>query len=206
MITSVQAAPNMQTGQSSKRDIMVGIYTQYKRNADMGEQFLSAVKKGDVEAISQLETAAENSSYLTAKDKFGNNAFHLAKDVYTVQAVARSIRHWYSPADAAALILTLKNETNDSGVIPAVQAVFDLRPANFSILIKDSNLEQDMAGVKKLSKGGALTMVVATKQPNVVAQVQLAEGFTAAGFARANQNVEGMDKVVAYFAENAPYL
>lgn len=204
MVTVVNAAPTASTVKT-KRAVMVEMYAQQKRQAEMNEKFLEAVKKGDVETIGQLETQANNPSYLMATDGFGNNAFHLAKDVYTVQAVARSLRNLYKD-EFSAKILTLKNQPNNSGVIPAVQAVFDLHPANFSILLDGSNLERDIAEVKSLSKGGALAVAVSAKQPKVVAQVQLAEGFTAAKFARDNQNVEGMDEVVAFFAENAPYL
>lgn len=204
MVTLVKAAPNTDSGKT-KRAVMVEFYTQQKRQAELGEKFLEAVKNGDVEAIRTLETQAKKPSYLLATDKFGNNAFHLAKDADTVQAVARSIRNLYKD-EFPAKILSLKNQTNDSGVNPAVQAVFDLRPGKFFILLEQSDLERDILEVKSISTGGALSVAAMAKQPKVVAQVQLAEGFTAAGFARANQDVKGMDKVAAYFTENAPYL
>lgn len=204
MVSMVKAAPN--TTDINRRDVLLRMYSQQKNNAEMSEKFLEAVKKGDVQAIVQLEAAAENPSYLMATDKFGNNAFHLAKDIYTINAVAHSIRSLYNAKEASDKILTLKNQSNQSGVIPAVQAVFDLRPGNFLKLIEDSELSQAMTEVQRINKGGALSLAASPIRREVVKKVQLAEGFTAASFARNNQHVKGMDKVVAYFAENAPYL
>ena len=203
MVTMVNAAPAGDT--INKRDVMVRFYSQQKRNAEMGEKFLAAVKAGDVQTLGELESLAKDPSYLMATDKFGNNAFHLAKDATVVQAVARSIRNLYKD-DFPAKILALRNQPNDSGVIPAVQAVFDLRPGKFFVLLEQTDLQQNILKVKSMSKGGALEVAASVEQEKVVAGVQLADGFTAADFARANRSVEGMDKVVAYFANNAPYL
>ncbi len=222
MVTMVKAAPNMDAaaykkhqtmGNASskmntakaKRAFWVEVYFTYKQQVEMNEKFLDAVKKGDVETIGSLEAQAKNPSYLMATDKFGNNAFHLAKDIHTVQAVARSIRNLYKD-EFSGKILALKNQANASGVIPAVQAVFDLRPANFFVLLEQTDLKQDILKVKSLSRGGALAIAADAKQDKVLAGVKLADGFTAVDFARANQQVQGMDEVVAYFAENAPYL
>lgn len=203
MVTMVKAAPTAEM--VNKRDVMVRFYSLQKRNAEMGEKFLAAVKAGDVQTLGELESLAKDPSYLMATDKFGNNAFHLAKDASTLQAVARSIRNLYKN-EFPAKILTLKNQTNDSGVIPAVQAVFDLRPGKFFVLLEQTDLQQNILKVKSMSKGGALDVAVSVEQDKVVAGVQLADGFTVADFARANRSVEGMDKVLAYLAEYAPYL
>lgn len=203
LVTMASAAPATST--VDKREVMVQMYSLQKYNAEMSDKFLEAVKKGDVKAIRELETAAKNPSYLMATDKFGNNAFHLAKDAPTVQAVARSVRSLYKN-EFPAKILVLKNQTNHSGVIPAVQAVFDLRPDKFFVLLERTDLQQDILKVKSLNKGGALAVAAHVGQEKVVAAVQLADGFTAASFARNNRQVKGMDKVVAYFTENAPYL
>lgn len=205
MVTLVKAAPAAQPGQFSKRDVMVKLYAQQKHNAEMGEKFLEAVKKGDAQTISELERDANSPVYLMATDKFGNNAFHLAKDPSTIQAVARSIRNLYKK-DFPGKIRDLKNQPNHSGVIPAVQAIFDFRPENFFILLKQSDFEGIILKTKSLNKGGAISAAVGVEKEKVVNYVQLAEGFTAVDFARNNQNVEGMDKVVAYFAEYTPYL
>lgn len=223
MVTMVKAAPNMDTSMynknyqamgdavskvnsaKAKRAFWVEVYSTYKHQVEMSEKFLEAVKKGDVETIGSLEAQAKNPSYLMATDKFGNNAFHLAKDIHTVQAIARSIRNLYKD-EFPGKILALKNQTNDSGVIPAVQAIFDLRPAHFFVLLEQTDLKQDILKVKSISRGGALAVAADAKQDKVLAGVQLADGFTAVDFARANRQVQGMDEVVAYFAENAPYL
>ncbi len=204
MVTMVKAAPNADTS-FSRRAFLVQFYNQQKVSAEMGESFLNAVKKGDIQAIGELETRTNNGSYLMATDKFGNNAFHLAKDASTVQAIARSIRNLYKD-EFPSKILALKNQANESGAIPAVQAVFDLRPGKFFVLLDKSNLQQDILKVKSLRKGGALNVAAAVEQDKVVAGLQLVDGFTAADFARANRQVEGMDKVVAFFAEYTPYL
>lgn len=203
LVTMVKAAPAADV--VNKRDVMVRFYNQQKQTLEMGEKFLAAVKTGDVQTLGELEVVAKDPSYLMATDKFGNNAFHLAKDASTLQAVARSIRNLYKN-EFPAKILALKNQTNDSGVIPAVQSVFDLHPGKFFILLEQTDLQQDIMKVKSLRRGGALAVVAPVEQDKVLAAVQLADGFTAADFARANRSVEGMEKVVAYFAEYAPYL
>lgn len=206
MVTLVKAAPAVDNGgMINKRDLMVRFYSQQKRNIEIGEKFLSAVKKGDVKTIEEMETLAKNPAYLMARDKFGNNAFHLAKDASTLQAVARSIRNLYKD-DFPAKILALKNQPNVSGVIPAVQAVFDLSPDKFFVLLEQSDLQLAILKAKSMSAGGALEVAAAVEQGKVRDGMQLADGFTAADFARANRNIEGMDKVVAYFADNTPYL
>lgn len=204
MVTMVKAAPNAETS-FSRRAFLIQFYNQQKQTAELGEAFLASVKKGDVQSLAELEARAKDGSYLMATDKFGNNAFHLAKDAVTVQAVARSIRHLYKD-NFPNKILALKNQTNESGATPAVQAVLDLRPGKFLVLLDKSDLQQDILKVKSLRKGGALTVAAEAEQAKVVAGVQLADGYTAVDFARANSQVDGMDQVLAFFAENAPYL
>lgn len=213
MVTMVKAAPNHADSTLSRRDLMIKLYTQQRTAAAMSEEFLEAVKKGDTQTIAALESRAQNGAYLLSTDKFGNNAFHLAQDSFTVQAVARSIRRLYKD-EFPARINALKNQTNNSGVIPAVQSVLDRKPGKFFVLLEQSKLEQDIRRVKSLNRGGALGVAFSAVQGEVVKSLQLADGYTVVDFARDPQTQAGMDektagemqKVIAYFAENTPYL
>ncbi|MGN0025050.1 MAG: hypothetical protein ACI351_06415 [Candidatus Avelusimicrobium sp.] len=202
--TMVNAAP-AQTGSVSRRDLMIQFYAQQRSRAEMGEKFLTAVKKGDLQTISEMESRAQDGAYLLAVDKFGNNAFHLAKDASTLQVVARSIRKLYQN-EFPAKIIDLKNQSNHSGAIPAVQTILDLNPGKFFILLENSSLQESIRRVKSISKGGALDVAASALADEVVKQLQIADGFTVVDFARAHEQVEGMDKVVSFFNENVPYL
>lgn len=202
--TMVNAAP-AQTGSVSRRNLMIKLYSQQRTRAEMGETFLEAVKKGDVQTISALESRAQDGAYLLAVDKFGNNAFHLAKDAPTLQVVARSIRNLYKK-EFPAKIIDLKNQPNHSGATPAVQTVLDLKADKFFVLLENSSLQESIRRVKSLSKGGALDVAASALAGEVVKQLQIADGFTVVDFARANEQVEGMDKVISFFNENVPYL
>lgn len=205
LLGAIVNAEPAQTGSVSRRDLMIKLYTQQRTRTVMGEEFLAAVKKGDVQTISELESRAQSGGYLLAVDKFGNNAFHLAKDASTLQVVARSIRKLYQE-ESLSKIIDLKNQPNQSGATPAVQTVLDLKPEKFFILLESSALQESIQRVKSLSKGGALDMAASALADEVINQLQIADGFTVVDFARANEQVEGMDKVVRFFNENVPYL
>lgn len=202
--TMIHAAP-AQKGSVSRRDLMIQFYAQQRSRAAMGEKFLTAVKKGDMQTISEFESLAQDGSYLLTVDKFGNNVFHLAKDASTLQVVARSIRKLYQE-ESLSKIIDLKNQPNQSGATPAVQTLLDLKPEKFFILLESSALQESIQRVKSLSKGGALDVAASALADEVIKQLQIADGFTVVDFVRANEQVEGMDKVVRFFNENVPYL
>lgn len=52
-------------------------------------------RQGDVGTLRQLAQKAPNGNFLNALDKYGNNLFHVAKDVTTVQAIASLMRQFY---------------------------------------------------------------------------------------------------------------
>lgn len=205
LLGTMVSAASAETGSVSRRNVMIKLYSQQRRRAEMGEAFLEAVKKGDVQTIRALESRAQDGAYLLAVDKFGNNAFHLAKDAPTLQVVARSIRNLYKQ-EFPAKIIALKNQPNHSGATPAVQTVLDLKADKFFVLLENSALQESIRRVKSLSKGGALDVAASALAGEVVKQLQIADGFTVVDFARANEQAEGMDKVVSFFNENVPYL
>jgi len=201
MVTPVFAAPYADTAAAGRRAEMVQRYNQKA----LGEQLLSFAKEGDVTSINALAERAKNGSYLMSVDKFGNNAFHLAKDAQTVQAVAAAVRQTYKK-DFVAKIGTLRNQRNQSGETPLMAHINYGKADTFFLLYVGSDLQKAVNAVKAVNKGGALDITTEIKKGVVLSLAQDASGRTVAQAARANASADGMQRVINFLTEEAPYL
>lgn len=56
---------------------------------------IKLARQGNTKLLTQLAQNAGNGDFLNAKDKYGNNLFHVAKNADTVQVVASLVRRFY---------------------------------------------------------------------------------------------------------------
>lgn len=201
LVTPVFSAPRADAPVMGRRAEMVQRYNQKA----LGEQLLSFAKEGDVASINALAERAKNGSYLMFVDKFGNNAFHLAKDAQTVQAIAAAVRQMYT-RNFVEKIGILRNQRNQSGETPLMAHINYGKADTFFLLYVGSDLQKAVNAVKAVNKGGALDITAGIKKGVVVSLAQDASGRNVAQAARANASAEGMDRVIAFLNQEASYL
>lgn len=209
IVSAVQAAPSFGTAPTSvRRHEMVQRYM----SKDMLEaRFWEAVDKGQTAFIDQIEDA----TFLTKKDKFGNNCFHRAKNAATVQALSAAIRRLYKE-QAPAVLHDLINHKNESmGETPAQMHINYGKADTFRLLFAGEHAtvqaRSDLAvAIMKVRPTMNLTGPIAISANLQKAQIrtmsQDKSGRTIAQAALANADKPGMDSVIRYFQTNAPYL
>lgn len=202
MVTMVKAAPNAVPAAQSRRDAMIRLYS-HNKSSDLKEQLLTAVKTGDVKTLNLLGEQARNGEFFLAKDKFGNNVFHLAKDAQTIQVIA----YWIRQKDThyASSISLLRNQRNQFDETPLMAHINYGKADTFLLLYTGSDLEKAVRDANAVNKGGALDTAAAIKI-GIARTKASSGGRTVAEAARANAQMPGMDKVVAFFDQHAPYL
>lgn len=164
-------------------------------------EFLTAAKNGEQEAILRVN----DSSWLLATDKFGNNCFHLAKDTSTLQALAATIRR-LSPEQSFSIISQLRNQRNNMGETPLMAHINYGKADTFRLLYEGSELAGAIREAKAVSTGGALLEVAEIKEGVALSFAKDNSGRTVAQAAQANYNYPGMSRVVEFFQREAPYL
>ena len=203
LVPAVQAAPNAPVQAMSRRQIMV---QRYSPKAQTEEQFLEAVRRGDTGVI----FSSMQESFLKATDKFGNNCFHLAKDAATVQALAAGIRRLKSkdafPEDYLSFINYLRNQRNNMGEIPLMTHINYGKADTFQLLYTGTKLAAAIRAARSVDKGGALSATADIKKNVAIALSTDNSGRTVAQAALANREAPEMEKVIAFFEENASYL
>lgn len=163
--------------------------------------FLRAVQKGDLAVI----LAVEDVSLLHATDKFGNNAFHLAKDASTVQALAKVVRR-LEPKNSFVTINQLRNQRNQTGETPLMLHINYGKTDTFQLLYEGSDLALAIREANAVNTGGALLHVATIKQGVALGLSKDNSGRTVAQAALANRNLPGMERIVQFFSQQAPYL
>ena len=203
LVPAVQAAPvTAQTG-ASRRQIMLQRYATKAAvtKALTAEGFLEAATKGDTETIFSVKDI----TLFDQTDKFSNNCFHLAKDEATLQALAAVIRR-LDENNSRRIIRQLRNQRNNMGETPLMRQINLGKAQMFEPLYRGSELAESIRETRSVSKGGALNIPAKIKEGITKSLSKDNSGRTVAQAALANINEPGMDKVVAYFEEHAPYL
>ncbi len=197
LVTVVNAAPAAEGSSSSRRAELIQLYNQK-------DLLLTAAKNGDLPRLNELGAKARGASFFLVTDKFGNNVFHLAKDAQTVQTIAYWIRQ--SDNKVADTIATLRNQRNQFGETPLMMHINYGKTDTFQLLYAGSQLEKAVRDAKSANNGGAMSVTAGIKNGIVRSYASDNSGRTVAEAARANSQVAGMEKVIAFFEKNAPYL
>lgn len=178
-------------------------YSPTQRVVSKTDQFLQAAKEGNTAFFTTLQ----DGSVLKAKDKFGNNAFHLAKNAATVQAIAAAVRRLsgegFFPYEVLAL---LRNQRNNVGETPLMAHINYGKTDTFQLLYEGSELAQAIRDTEAINIGGALASVAGIKESVVRSMACDNSGRTVAQAAQVNRLVPGMGHVVQFFEKHAPYL
>ena len=163
--------------------------------------FLAAVQKGDTKALLRVTDA----SLLHVTDKFGNNCFHLAKNAATVQALARLVRRLET--DQAVLVINqLRNQRNHMGETPLMAHINYGQADTFRLFYEGSELAGAIREANAVNTGGALLPVAGIKKGLALSLAKDKSGRTVAQAALANRHMPGMEAVVQFFEQRAPYL
>ena len=214
MFSAVHAAPNEEAARQERRQQLVHAYlTRAVSAADLNKEnefgdtpVFTAAQNGDVNAILKFGQRAATGSFLLRTGKNGNNVFHVARNAQTFQALARVLRKFY-PNDYKIKIHQMMNQRNQWGETPVQAQIKYGRADTFRIAFPYTDLYEKMMAVKsKMDKGGLVAEVAKTEAAQVVEMSKDASGRTIAQAARDNAAAPGMDRIVAFFAENASYL
>lgn len=163
--------------------------------------------KGDVQAISSLKDVAGNvkdrGAFLLRVDtKTGNNVFHVAKDVQTIQALARLLRVYY-PVSYGKKIRQMMNHRNYALETPVHRQINYGRSDSFKATFSYTELYDRIIKVKtKLDRGGLVAETALSEVEEILLQSKDSSGRTIAQAAKANN----MTEIVDFFNKNAPYL
>ncbi len=205
LVGAVQAAQPENLSRREKMLLRYGPKPTVAVKASAADTFLRAVRQGDLEAIAQVT----DKETLTAQDKFGNNAFHLAPNAATIQAVAGQVRRMLGEEeDFVAMLSTLRNQRNWVGETPLMTHINYGDADTFQLLYEGSSLAEKVRAARLVNKGGALEPTAwVLKQ---VARVQSTDnsGRTVAQAALAHYQSGNlaMQSVVEFFQKNASYL
>ncbi len=78
---------------------------------------IKLARQGDTQTLAGVTSYPSSGQFLTVKDKYGNNIFHVAKNADTVRTLGALIRHFYG-AKAPKMIASLVEEKNQLGESP----------------------------------------------------------------------------------------
>ncbi len=216
---SAQETPFPQMDVNSKRAQMVRRYvtasvaSRKLSNSELTQEneygntrLFQAALEGDVSSLLKLSSLAGSGDFLLQKGKNGNNVFHVARNVETVQAVASLVRHFYDKKSGE-VIRRLMNEKNDLGETPALMQLGYARAEVFLVLFKYTDQYDQMLDLKgRLAAGGLVADLAEGEKQDFIKSVTDASGRTMAQVALDNSSLPGMDRVIRFFEENAPYL
>lgn len=196
--------PTMLIAHASTANSHETVQTVSFTSQSLAEQFLQAAKKGDATFFYTLK----DSSVLLAKDKFGNNAFHLAKNASTVQAIAAAVRRLGRKEGFPYLkvLSRLRNQRNNTGETPLIAHINYGKADTFFLFYEGSDVADAIQKANAVNAGGALAEVAGIKEEVARSYAVDNSGRTVAQAALANSSAPGMKEVVRFFAKNAPYL
>ena len=191
---------------AQNRTNMVRKYLEKKiERGAMAEKFLTAVKKGNLEEIASIQDLKQ----VRAKDKFGNNCFHLAPNANTLQAVAAAVRR-LAPDQVDQELAALRNGRNQMGETPLMAHINAGRTDTFRLLYEKSELQTLIRAARSVNKGGALADTAQIKQNQAIEASRDNSGRTVAQAAQAmvasQIGGEEMKGIVRFFERQAPYL
>ncbi len=213
MVSVVNAAPNADARQERRQQLVHEYLTRAISSADLNKEnefgdtpVFTAAQNGDVNSILKFGQRAASGSFLLRTGKNGNNVFHVARNAQTFQALARVLRKFY-PSDYKIKIRQMMNQRNQLGETPVQAQINYGRADTFRIAFPYTELYEKIMTVKsKMDKGGLVAEVAKTEAAAVLEMSKDFSGRTIAQAARDNASAPGMDKVVAFFNENASYL
>ncbi len=213
MVSVVNAAPNADARQERRQQLVHEYLTRAISSADLNKEnefgdtpVFTAAQNGDVNSILKFGQRAASGSFLLRTGKNGNNVFHVARNAQTFQALARVLRKFY-PSDYKIKIRQMMNQRNQQGETPVQAQINYGRADTFRIAFPYTELYEKIMTVKsKMDKGGLVAEVAKTEAAAVLEMSKDFSGRTIAQAARDNASAPGMDKVVAFFNENASYL
>lgn len=213
MVSVVNAAPNADARQERRQQLVHEYLTRAISSADLNKEnefgdtpVFTAAQNGDVNSILKFGQRAASGSFLLRTGKNGNNVFHVARNAQTFQALARVLRKFY-PSDYKIKIRQMMNQRNQQGETPVQAQINYGRADTFRIAFPYTELYEKIMTVKsKMDKGGLVAEVAKTEAAAVLEMSKDFSGRTIAQAARDNASSPGMDKVVAFFNENASYL
>lgn len=216
MVSLVNAAPAAQPRPQLNKKLQAAVQAAAQRHQgsvdlDKEDDFgntpvFAAAQKGDAKAIASYIKSAKSGDFLLKTGKNGNNVFHVARNKDSFLALAYGIRHFY-PREYQKHLHLLMNQCNAAGELPVQTQINYGRADMFFAEIPYTDLYKSIMNIKsKLSAGGIVADVAQTEAAEVVKMSKDNSGRTIAQAARDNASVPGMDKVVAFFNENASYL
>lgn len=101
---------------------------------------IKLARQGDTERLAKLAQGATHKDFLDAKDKYGNNLFHVAKDPHTIQVIASIIRGFYG-ANTAQQITRMVDQKNLQGETPLLAQINAGHADTFRPLYRHSTLK-----------------------------------------------------------------
>lgn len=217
MVSAVNAQPSGPANRALQEKVHRYLLQKYAGNnfagIDLNKEnefgdtpVFAAAKKGDVDAILKYAKIAPSGEFLVKIGKNGNNVFHVARDAKTFQMLARVLRDFY-PGKYKSKINEMMNQRNDLGETPVQAQINYGRADTFWIAFPHTELYEKIMAVKsKLDKGGLVAEVAGAEAIAIVQMSKDSSGRTIAQAARDNAKVQGMEQVIAFFKENAPYL
>lgn len=213
LVTAVHAEPDFAARQERRQQMVHEYLTRALSAQDLNKEnefgdtpVFTAAQNGDVNAILRFEKQASSGAFVLRTGKNGNNVFHVARNAQTFQALARVVRHFY-PSDYKIKIRQMMNQRNNQGETPVHAQISYGRADTFAVAFPYTDLYDKMMNVKsKLNKGGLVAEVAKTEAAAVAEMSKDASGRTIAQAARDNASAPGMEKVIAFFHENASYL
>ena len=190
VVTSVLSAK-----ETSRREIMLSKYLPIRTEQDL----LQAAANGNLYVLRTLE----DSSLLTATDKFGNNCLHLAKDAATVEVLTGRLQPVANTGNS--ILKRLRDQRNHVGETPLMAHINRGQSDTFFLLYRGSSLADDIRQTKQTQKG-ALRIIHNIKKSIALENSKDNSGRTVAQAANANAQAPGMNYVIRFFQQEAPYL
>lgn len=93
-----------------------------KQDAYGTPYFLKLARQGDTQILRQAAQTVASGDFLLAKDRYGNNMFHVAKDAATIQVLASLVRQFYG-SQTLKIIHQLADERNRLGETPLMAQI-----------------------------------------------------------------------------------
>lgn len=108
---------------------------------------LKLARQGDITALRQATQHVSNGDFLLAKDRYGNNIFHVAKDATMVQKLASLVRQFYGD-QTPQIVRTLVDAENRQGETPLMTQINAGHADTFRLLYPYTTLRVKNNAVK----------------------------------------------------------
>ncbi len=194
-IISVGLSSSLYAKEVSRRGLMLEKYLPIRTEQDL----LQAATSGNLYVLRTLE----DSSLLTATDKFGNNCLHLAKDAATLRVLTNRIQAVAHTGENT--LKQLRDQRNHSGETPLMAHINMGKADTFELLYTGSSLEESIRQAEQ-TQTGALRIIFSIKKAIALENSKDNSGRTVAQAALVNAQAPYMNQVVRFFQLKAPYL